>query len=114
MGAGRVGIGAALCASPQLAALWVGADGRRSGARVLTRALGARDAALGLGTFAAAGDPGGLRLWLLASSLSDAVDLAATLTRPPSARRSVVLAMAASATAASLLLVVAAGEEADA
>jgi hypothetical protein len=112
LAAGRVAIGAALCAAPQLAAQWVGADGRRPGARTLTRALGARDAALGLGTLAAA-DTAELRHWLLASSLSDAVDLAATFGRPPSGRRSAVMAMAAGATATSLLLFAAATEEVD-
>jgi hypothetical protein len=110
LAAGRVAIGAALCAAPQLGAHWVGADGQRPGARTLTRALGARDAALGLGTLAAT-DTAELRHWLLASSLSDVVDLAATFGRPPSGRRSVVLALAAGAAATSLLLSVAATEE---
>jgi MFS family permease len=113
LAAGRVAVGAALCVAPALASHWVGADGRRAGARTLTRALGARDAALGLGTLAAAGDPAELRHWLLASSLSDAVDLAATFTRPASWRRSVVLALAGSGAAASLLLSAAVTEEVD-
>jgi hypothetical protein len=110
LAAGRVGVGAALCAAPALATHWVGADGRRPGARTLTRALGARDAALGLGTLAAT-DTAELRHWLLASSLSDAVDFAATFSRPPSGRRSVVLVLAAGAMAASLLLFATAAEE---
>jgi hypothetical protein len=113
LAAGRVAIGAALCAAPQLGAQWVGADGRRPGARTLTRALGARDAALGLGTLLAA-DTAELRHWLLASSLSDAVDLAATFGRPPSTRRSVVMAMAAAAAATSVILFAVASEEVEA
>ena len=44
-----------------------------------TRALGARDLALGLGTAYTAGQGHGARPWLLAGVLADAADLAATL-----------------------------------
>ena len=49
------------------------------GTRVATRALGARDLAIGLGTAYAAGQGDGARPWLLAGVLADATDLAATL-----------------------------------
>ena len=99
LAAGRVLIGAALFAAPDLvAAPWVGDDARTAGARVVVRSLGARDAALGLGTLAAAGDAAQLRRWLIASSASDAADFVATLAGPRSPARTAVLALAAAAT----------------
>jgi hypothetical protein len=94
--AGRVLIGATLLAAPDFAAVpWVGEDARTDGARVIVRALGARDAALGAGTLAAAGDAAQLRRWLIASSASDAADFVATLAGPRSSARTAVLALAA-------------------
>jgi hypothetical protein len=96
--AGRVLIGAMLFAAPDLvAAPWVGDDARTTGARVVVRALGARDAALGAGTLAAAGDAVQLRRWLLASSASDAADFVATLAGPRTPARTAVLGFAAAA-----------------
>jgi hypothetical protein len=101
LAAGRVLIGATLLAAPDLAAgPWVGDDARTRGARVVVRALGARDAALGAGTLAAAGDRAQLRRWLVASAACDAADFVATLTGPRSPARSLVLVMAAAATVA--------------
>lgn len=99
LAAGRVLIGATLLAAPDRAAApWVGADARTSGTRVVVRALGARDAALGAGTLAAAGDRTQLRRWLVASAACDAADFAATLAGPRSPARSLVLVLAAAAT----------------
>jgi hypothetical protein len=96
--AGRVLIGAMLFAAPDLvAAPWVGDDARTTGARVVVRALGARDAALGAGTLAAACDAVQLRRWLLASSASDAADFVATLAGPRTPARTAVLGVAAAA-----------------
>ena len=93
---GRVLIGAVLFAAPDLVATpWVGDDGRTSGARVLARSMGARDAALGAGTLVAAGDRAALRRWLLASSACDAADFVATLAGPRAPARAMVLAFAA-------------------
>jgi hypothetical protein len=98
MAAGRVLIGAVLFAAPDLVATsWIGKDARTDGARVVVRALGARDAALGVGTLAAAGDAAQLRRWLLASSVSDAADFVATLAGPPTPARPAVLTVAATA-----------------
>ncbi|MGH2887403.1 MAG: hypothetical protein ACRDPA_32680 [Solirubrobacteraceae bacterium] len=98
MAAGRVLIGATMLAAPDLvAAPWVGEDARTPGARVIVRALGARDAVLGAGTLAAAGDRAQLRRWLIASSASDVADFVATLAGPRSSARSAVLAVAAAA-----------------
>ena len=103
--AGRVLIGATLFVAPDRAAApWVGDDARTEGARVIVRALGARDAALGAGTLAAAGDAAQLRRWLLASSASDAADFVATLAGPRSPARTAVLALAAVAAASGVAL----------
>jgi hypothetical protein len=102
--AGRVLIGAVLFAAPDLVATsWIGEDARTDGARVVVRALGARDAALGAGTLAAAGDPAQLRRWLLASSASDAADFVATLAGPRTPARTAVLGLAATAAAAGVI-----------
>ncbi len=103
LAAGRVLIGATMFAAPELAAApWVGDDARTSGARVVVRALGARDAALGAGTLLAAGERAQLRRWLLASTACDAADFLATLKGPRSPARSVVLVLAAGATVAGI------------
>jgi hypothetical protein len=100
--AGRIVVGASLCAAPSLAAHWAGKDARGPGVGMIVRALGARDAALGVGTLASARDPAQLRRWLLASSACDAADFAATLAGPRSPARTFVLASAAAATVAGL------------
>ena len=77
---GRVAVGAGLTLAPkQAGAAWFGRDSRRPATQVATRALGARDLAIGLGTAYAAGQGYGARPWLLAGILADATDLAATL-----------------------------------
>jgi hypothetical protein len=102
--AGRVLIGSVLFAAPDLVATsWVGDDARTDGARVIVRALGARDAALGAGTLAAAGDAAQLRRWLLASSASDAADFVATLAGPRTPARTAVLGLAAAASVAGVI-----------
>jgi len=76
----RVAVGTALTLAPgSVGGSWFGRDARRPGPRVATRALGARDLALGLGTAYTAGQGYGARPWLLACVLADATDLAATL-----------------------------------
>jgi hypothetical protein len=102
LAAGRAVVGVSLCVAPDLAAQWAGEDARTPGARLIIRALGARDAALALGTLASAHEPTELRRWLIASSACDVADFVATLGGPRSPARSLVLAMAAAATAAGL------------
>jgi hypothetical protein len=102
LAAGRVGFGVALFVSPNLAARWAGKDARTPGARLIIRALAARDAALGLGTLTSAREAAQLRPWLIAASACDAADFAATLAGPRSPGRSLVLGMAAMATVAGL------------
>ena len=59
--AGRVGLGLAALARPAVVTgrPWVGPSGEGQAGRVLGRALGARDLALGLGTLAALQRPAG-------------------------------------------------------
>ncbi len=77
--AARVGFGVALLARPELlTAPWIGRDATRPGPKLLARALGARDLALGLGALACDSDD--LRLWLAAALLADSADLAVTAT----------------------------------
>jgi hypothetical protein len=78
---GRLAIGAALTAKPasQAGAGWIGAEeAQRPAAGLLFRSVGARDMALALGTLGAMREGGRLRPWLLAATLADVVDLAAT------------------------------------
>ena len=79
LSAGRIAIGAGLIARPEaVTSRWVGKDGERPGGRVLARALGARDAALGAGTLAALRGGQPTTPWVLAGLLCDATDLLAT------------------------------------
>jgi hypothetical protein len=103
--AGRVAIGAALLAVPNLVTKgWTGDVGSTAGGKVLARALGARDLTLGLGVIGAL-DRGDARArdWIRASALSDTADAAATvLAYPQLPRRSrfAILALAVGAAAA--------------
>lgn len=104
---GRAVVGGALLAAPGRAgAAWVGPEAELASTRVLTRAMGARDLGLALGTLAALRSDGA-RPWLLASVLADAADLGATLgagrALPPAGRTGTAL-VAATATAAGLAL----------
>lgn len=99
---GRIVLAAAMLALPgTFAGTWVGADGRRPGARVITRAMAARDVALGLGLKLALDRGRPARGWLEAGVLADAADFAATLTgrRLPLLGRLGTLALAGTATA---------------
>ena len=76
---GRLGIGVAMLAAPERTVVpWVGSAGARRGSRVLTRALGAREIALGLGQARAVRAGFGVRPWLVGGVIADAVDLVAT------------------------------------
>ncbi|MEA2418455.1 MAG: hypothetical protein QOE60_661 [Thermoleophilaceae bacterium] len=93
---GRMAIGAALVLAPGLAGpMWIGDDGTRPAVKVLARALGVRDHALGLGVAVALDRGTPVRGWLEGAALADAVDLVGTLLAgdsiPNSKRRSVAL-----------------------
>jgi len=105
---GRMAVGAAFVLAPGLAGrLWVGADAGRPAAKVLARAFGARDLALGLGVVIAIDRGAPVRGWLEGSALSDAVDflagLAAGAALPPATRRGVLALGAGSAAVAAWL-----------
>lgn len=75
----RMGFGVAFMTAPGLfGRLWVGPDASRPAGKLLFRALGARDFALGLGTLLAMRHDRPTRGWLEASGLADFADLAAT------------------------------------
>ncbi|MGH2804077.1 MAG: hypothetical protein ACRDL4_13680 [Thermoleophilaceae bacterium] len=77
---GRMAIGAAFLLVPGLAGrLWIGADARRGAVKLMTRALGGRDVALGLGVVIALDRGAPVRGWLEACTLADAADFGATL-----------------------------------
>jgi hypothetical protein len=97
----RMAFGAALIVAPRLAGpTWIGADAERGGAKLLARAVGARDLVLGLGIAVALDRGAPVRGWLEGAALSDAVDLAATLLAGdsiPAGKRRAVAVVAATA-----------------
>jgi hypothetical protein len=96
---GRLLFGVAFIAKPNLMErAWIGKQARLPGARLLTRAVGARDLALGLGGLQALRrNDGSVRPWLAAAAVCDAVDFGATWTAGrgiPRQARTGVLAIA--------------------
>lgn len=80
LAAGRVVAGVALVALPGTSArTWIGPAAADPTVKVIVRALGARDLALGLGTLHALGEGAPARTWSLAGAASDLTDAAATL-----------------------------------
>src|SRR5919206_1662762 len=81
---GRLLFGVAFIAQPHLMErAWIGKQARLPGARLLTRAVGARDLTLGLGGLqAAARNDGSAQPWMAAAAVCDAVDFGATLATP--------------------------------
>jgi hypothetical protein len=79
-GAARCALGVVALAGPGVPlAPWVGDASRAPAPRLLARALGGRDLALGLGALIALGGGGPVRGWLEAAALADAVDALVTL-----------------------------------
>lgn len=77
---GRQLVGAAFVVAPGLAgSAWIGADARRRAVKVLARAFGARDLAIGLGIVIALDRGTPVRGWVEAGSMSDLIDAAASL-----------------------------------
>ena len=84
--AGRVAIGGALVIAPVAAAEpWIGEAAHTPGGQVAVRALGIRDAVLGLGALAAAsrGDAKTAATWAAALAVCDVVDGVATVSAGP-------------------------------
>lgn len=79
LAANRVLFGAAFLLSPTKAAKsWIGPAAASGGGRVMVRAAGARDLALGTGALAALRGSDDARPWLAAHFVADATDAAAT------------------------------------
>jgi hypothetical protein len=80
LAAGRVVVGASLLFAPGLiGSRWIGDAARRREVKVITRAAGIRDLALGVGTLQALANGTPVRTWALMGGLSDAIDLGATV-----------------------------------
>lgn len=102
LGAVRTLLGLVATASPSLVARpWIGGEAAELfGNRVLGRALGGRDLALGLGLLATAAKGGPTRAWVEAGVLSDLIDAGITVAaapRLPATGRWLVLGSAAGA-----------------
>jgi hypothetical protein len=105
---GRIAVGAAFVVAPGLAGrLWIGAEARRRAVKVLGRAFGVRDLALGLGVVIALERGAPVRGWIEGGVLSDAVDVMATLLAadsiPPDVRRGALALGVSSAVAGAAL-----------
>ena len=103
----RIGLGVVAAIAPTVVARpWIGEEAHGPGAKVLGRALGGRDLALGLGPVLAARRGAPIRGWVEAAVLADLVDTGATLIafrRLPRRGRWLVLASAGGAAAAGAL-----------
>jgi hypothetical protein len=76
----RIGVGAAFVLFPGLAGrMWIGPDAARRPVKVLARAFGVRDLAIGLGGVIALDRGTPVRGWIEAGALSDAIDTCASL-----------------------------------
>jgi hypothetical protein len=76
----RIALGAAFVLFPGLAGrMWIGSDAARRPVKVLARAFGARDLAIGLGVVIALDRGAPVRGWIEAGALSDGIDTAASL-----------------------------------
>jgi hypothetical protein len=100
----RLATGVVLMALPKLSArVWLGSDGARPAGRILTRALGAREVAIGSGVLLAMRRDAPVRGWVEAGAFVDGVDFALMLgagDRVPAASRwGVALAAGAGAAA---------------
>lgn len=100
--AGRVAIGAgALIAPTALARPWIGPAASLPEARVLSRVMGGRDLALGLGALRAlSGAPTEARVWIGLGGMADAIDAGVTILafrRLPRITRWAILASTAGA-----------------
>ena len=88
---GRIAVGAAFVLLPGLAGrMWIGSPAAERPVKVLARAFGVRDLALGLGVAIALDRGAPVRGWIEAGVLSDAIDTCASLlagsTIPPAIR----------------------------
>jgi hypothetical protein len=76
----RIAVGAAFVLLPGVAGrMWIGSDAARRPVKVLARAFGARDLAIGLGVVIALDRGTPVRGWIEAGALSDAIDTCASV-----------------------------------
>lgn len=106
---GRIGLGVTALVAPGLpAGPWVGgAESARPSVKLLARALGGRDVALGLGPVLAMRHESPTRGWIEAGGLADAADLVGTLVAwrsLPHRTRLVMLAVIAGSLVASRMI----------
>jgi hypothetical protein len=96
LAANRIAFGTGFLAAPRLGgAAWIGRTGGRAQTTVLTRALGARDVALGAGGLLALARGSGAGAWFGAAAFADATDaVAALLAREALSDRSLRLTLA--------------------
>ena len=105
---GRIAVGAWFVVLPGLAGrMWIGSPAAERPVKVLARAFGVRDLALGLGVLIALDRGAPVRGWIEAGLLSDAVDTCASLLAgssiPPAIRWPCVALGAGSAAAGAYL-----------
>src|SRR5215213_5383875 len=104
----RIGVGAAFVLFPRLAGnMWIGPDAARRPVKVLARAFGARDLAIGLGVVIALDRGTPVRGWIEAGAFSDTINTCASLLAggsiPPGIRLSAIAIGAGSAAAGAKL-----------
>jgi hypothetical protein len=103
----RVGLGAVATLSPDVVTRpWVGDEAGNLSSRVLARALGGRDVALGLGALLAARKKAAIEPWVAMAALADIVDTSVTLRMfrmLPHRGRLIVLGSASAAAAIGLV-----------
>jgi hypothetical protein len=76
----RIAVGAAFVLFPGIAGrMWIGSDAARRPVKVLARAFGARDLAIGLGVVIALDRGAPARGWIEAGAMSDTIDTSASL-----------------------------------
>jgi hypothetical protein len=107
-GLGRAVYGTSLIVKPAVFARpWIGREAERPTVELAVRALGVRDAALGLGSLLTAGDSLSQRPWLAAGAISDLVDMGATIAAgrsiPERSRQGVAIFAAMSSLAGAVL-----------
>jgi len=101
LGIARAVIGGAMVLAPATSMrFWIGEERKAFGARLITRAFGMREIAIGVGTVLAVDHDAPVRGWLEAGVLIDSSDALTTLVsyrKLPRVGRTLVLAGAASA-----------------
>ena len=86
--ASRIAVGMAFVMAPRLVSgAWVGTDAERPGAQALSRALGVRDALIGVGGALAVARNQPLRPWLQMGAIADAADALITVASFPRLQR---------------------------